>query len=109
MSRSLDDLTALVAQVSAIYTSLYGIKGDGDWLLFKLQEELGELTAEHLRLTSRKKREGRDEDDIRAARNDEAADLLAMLLLYARYHEIDLEAALQRKWFDYLRDEPETR
>ena len=109
MSRPLDELTDRVAQVSEIYTTRFGIKSDGDWLLFKLQEELGELTAEHLRLTGRKKREGRDDAAIVSARDDEAADLLAMLLLYAQHHNIDLEAALDRKWLHHLRASPETR
>lgn len=30
------------------------------------------------------------------------ADVLAMLLLYARQNGIDLDAALARKWFKYL-------
>lgn len=109
MSRSLDDLTALAAQVSDIYAELFDVERDGDWFLLKLQEELGELTAEHLRLSKRGRIKGRSEADIAQARDDEAADLLAFLLLYARHHQIDLDAALERKWFDYLRGEKETR
>ncbi len=33
-----------------------------------------------------------------AHRGDEAADVLCMLLLYARQHGIDLDAAVARKW-----------
>ena len=33
---------------------------------------------------------------------DEAADVLAMLMLFARNNGIDLDAALERKWFQYL-------
>jgi hypothetical protein len=109
MTRSLDDLTALVAQVSDIYADIFDIERDGDWFLLKLQEELGELTAEHLRLSKRGRIKGRSEAEIAQARDDEAADLLAFLLLYARHHQIDLHAALERKWFDYLRGEKETR
>jgi NTP pyrophosphatase (non-canonical NTP hydrolase) len=109
MTRSLDDITALVAQVSDIYADIFDIERDGDWFLLKLQEELGELTAEHLRLTKRGRIKGRSEAEITDARDDEAADVLAFLLLYARHHKIDLHAALERKWFDYLRGEKETR
>ncbi|MFD1251470.1 MULTISPECIES: hypothetical protein [Devosia] len=103
MSRSLGELSDKVSEVAAVLTSRNGIAADSDWLMLKLQEELGELTAEHLRLSGRKKREGLDENAIIAARNDEAADLLAILLLYARHHDIDLEAAVERKWLKHLR------
>jgi NTP pyrophosphatase (non-canonical NTP hydrolase) len=99
-SRTLDQLGADVARVSDIYAERNGVRRDDDWYALKLQEELGELVAEYLRLTGR----GRQKDghDARAALGDEAADLLAQLLLFARRHEIDLEAALARKWFRYL-------
>ncbi|WIY51710.1 phosphoribosyl-ATP pyrophosphohydrolase [Devosia sp. YIM 151766] len=104
MSRSLADLTGLVTQVSDIYAQRNDIRRDDDWFMLKLQEELGELTAEHLRLSGRGRRKGQDAADIVQARDDEAADLLAMLLLYARHNDIDLEVALQRKWFRHLSD-----
>ena len=42
-----------VRRISDIYAGKYGIVRDDDWYLLKLQEELGELTAGHLRLSSR--------------------------------------------------------
>ena len=108
MSRTLADLTALVAQVSDMYVRETGVVRDDDWYALKIQEELGELIAEHLRLTGRGRRKGLDDTQITDARNDEAADLLAMLLLYARHNGIDLEAALERKWFSYLRADKES-
>ena len=105
MTRTLAELTTLVAQVSDTYARLFDIDRNEDWLILKLQEELGELTAEHLRLTKRGRLKGQSLDDVIQARDDEAADLLAMLLLYAQNHKIDLDAALERKWFSYLRPE----
>lgn len=102
MSRSLPELGALVAQVSDIYAERNDIARDDDWSMLKLQEELGELTAEYLRSTGRGRIKGADADAIRGALEDEAADVLAMLLLFARHKGIDLEAALERKWFKYL-------
>lgn len=104
MNRSLAELTALVAQVSDIYAQRNDIDRDADWAILKLQEELGELTDEHLRLSSRGRRKDQDEAAILQARDDEAADLLAMLLLYANQNGIDLDKALQRKWFRYLNE-----
>jgi NTP pyrophosphatase (non-canonical NTP hydrolase) len=102
MERSIDVLTELVAEVSDTYASRNNIDRDRDWALLKLQEELGELTAEYLKLTGRGRLKDASPAQIREALEDEAADVLAMLLLFARQHEIDLDAALERKWFQYL-------
>ena len=102
MSRTLAALTPLVAEVSDTYASRNAIARDDDWYLLKLQEELGELAAEYLKMTGRGRLKGADTATIRVALEDEAADVLAMLLLFARNNDIDLEAALERKWFQYL-------
>jgi len=107
MSRTLVDLTELVAEVSDMYERETGVRRDDDWYALKMQEELGELIAEHLRLSGRGRRKNLTDDQIICARADEAADLLAFLLLYARRNDIDLDAALERKWFSYLRPKPE--
>jgi len=109
MSRDLAELTALVSRVSDMYERETGVRRDDDWYALKMQEELGELIAEHLRLSGRGRRKGLDDAAISQARNDEAADLLAFLLLYAEHNGIDLEAALERKWFSYLRADSEKR
>jgi len=102
MSRDLSELGALVAQVSDIYAERNEIARDDDWYLLKLQEELGELTAEYLRSSGRGRMKGAEAAEVRVALEEEAADVLAMLLLFARNNHIDLDAALQRKWFKYL-------
>ena len=97
----LTDLSADVARISDIYAREHGIDRDkagaGDWALLKLQEELGELTAEHLRMSGR----ARGEADPTAL-GDEAADVLGMLLIYCQRTGVDLEAAMQRKWLRWL-------
>ena len=82
MSRGLDTLTALVAEVSDTYASRNAIRRDDDWYLLKLQEELGELTAEYLKTTGRGRKKGAEAPAIRQALEDEAADVLATLLLF---------------------------
>ncbi|KKB09977.1 MazG nucleotide pyrophosphohydrolase domain-containing protein [Devosia chinhatensis] len=106
MSRSLAELTDLLSEVSDIYASRNVIARDDDWYLLKVQEELGELVAEYLKTTSRARLKGADMPTIRTAMQDEAADVLAMLLLFARHNDIDLETALERKWFQYLGSTP---
>jgi NTP pyrophosphatase (non-canonical NTP hydrolase) len=94
---SLKALEERVAEVSDLYAAEFGIRRDDDWFLLKLQEELGELTQAHLKLTGRARGPG-DE----TARADEAADVLCMLLLYCRRHGVDLDQAVQRKWLAWL-------
>jgi len=100
----LKTLQADVLRISDIYAAEHRIDRDkagaGDWALLKLQEELGELTAEHLRLSSR----ARGEPNVEAL-GDEAADVLGMLLIYCARAGIDLNDAMQRKWLKWL--EPE--
>lgn len=102
MSRDLPVLSDLVARVSDIYAQRNDIARDDDWYLLKLQEELWELTAEYLKLSGRGRLKGATPEDLRLAMADEAADVLAMLLLFARNNRIDLDAALARKWFKHL-------
>lgn len=94
------DLKADVLRISDIYAREHSIDRDRDWALLKLQEELGELTAEHLRLTGR----ARGAPDA-SALGDEAADVLGMLLIYCEHAGIDLETAMQRKWLKWLKAE----
>ncbi len=94
---TLSDLTASVLRISDIYAHEHAIDRDRDWALLKLQEELGELTAEHLRMSGR----ARGAADA-AKLGDEAADVLGMLLIYCDRAGIDLEQAMQRKWLHWL-------
>ncbi len=93
----LTDLSASVARISDIYAREHSIDRDRDWALLKLQEELGELTAEHLRLSGR----ARGAPDAQAL-GDEAADVLGMLLIYCDRAGIDIEQAMRRKWLAWL-------
>ncbi|QTN18846.1 phosphoribosyl-ATP pyrophosphohydrolase [Brevundimonas sp. AJA228-03] len=93
----ISDLAADVLRISDIYATAHGIDRSGDWAILKLQEELGELTAEHLRLSGR----ARGEADPNALA-DEAADVLGMLLIYCDQAGIDIEQAMQHKWLRWL-------
>ncbi|WP_428155438.1 phosphoribosyl-ATP pyrophosphohydrolase [Brevundimonas sp.] len=94
---NLSDLTASVLRISDIYAAEHDINRDRDWALLKLQEELGELTAEHLSLTGR----ARGTPDAQAL-GDEAADVHGMLLIYCARAGVDLNQAMQRKWLKWL-------
>lgn len=94
---TLAEVTESAAQISDIYAGKYAIVRDDDWFLLKIQEELGELAQAHLRLSSRGRGEACEHD-----RADEAADVLCMLLLYCRRFGIDPDAAVRRKWLQWL-------
>ncbi|WP_417582615.1 phosphoribosyl-ATP pyrophosphohydrolase [Pelagibacterium sp.] len=96
-------LTQAVGQVSETYAVRCDIDRDRDWAALKLSEETGELVAAYLKTTGRGRREGVAEDELRQGLEDEAADVMAMLLIFADQNGIDLAAALERKWFRYLR------
>ena len=97
MTLDLKALQADVLRVSEIYAREYTIDRSPDWALLKVQEELGELTAEHLRMSGR----ARGAPDA-GKLGDEAADVLGMLLIYCDQAGIDLEQAMQRKWLHWL-------
>jgi len=91
-----------VAQVSDVYAKKFEINRDHDWFLLKIQEELGELTSAHLKLSQRARIGTNSQDDLKKNLKDEIADVLAMTVLYARHRGINIEEALQEKWFKYL-------
>ena len=100
--QTLSELTDKVALVSDIYAENCDIKRDQDWYLLKIQEELGELTADYLRLSGRGRMKDKPVAEVKESLAAEAGDLLAHILLFARKMEIDLSAELQRKWFKHL-------
>lgn len=102
MAATLAELTEKAEQVSAIYAQRCDIRRDDDWFALKLQEEAGELVAEYLRSTGRGRMHGETAAQLSTNLADEAADLLAQLLLFCRHNGIDLEVALERKWFAHL-------
>jgi NTP pyrophosphatase (non-canonical NTP hydrolase) len=93
----LSELSEQVSRISDIYAAEHKIDRSGDWAILKLQEELGELTAEHLRMDGRARGDANPD-----ALGDEAADVLGMLLIYCDRAGIDLEQAMQRKWLRWL-------
>ena len=83
---------------SSAHVAANGIERDADWFLLKLQEEMGELTQAWNRLTGRGRAKGRSSKDMQRDLADETADVLGHLLLFARRNDIDLAAAIERKW-----------
>ena len=85
--------------ISRVYERRYGVERTDDWLVLKLQEEMGELTRAYLNLSGRSRDRGLSADELDVAFREELADVLAQLLLLARRFGVDLEQALEDKWF----------
>lgn len=92
-----------VCKVSNRYSKECNINRDDDWYILKLQEELGELIQSYLSLTQRGRNRGKTKTRITQDFGDELADVIGQVLLLADKHNIDIEEALERKWFKYLK------
>lgn len=102
MSETLQDITAKVKLVGETYAKNCNIDRNNDWYLLKLTEELGELTQNYLTLTGRARDKGLEPETVKAELAAEASDVLGMLLLFCDHNNIDLEQAINDKWFQYL-------
>ncbi len=92
------DLMQQFERASRLYADANGITRDADWFILKLQEEMGEVTQAWNRLSGRGRARGRSDEEMRLDLADETADLLGHVLLFAHQHDLDLEAAIERKW-----------
>lgn len=97
----LEDLSGRLEKLSVRYGERLGFERDPDWFLLKLQEEVGELTQAYLQHTGRARAKGLTPDQIRDNLDLEFADVFCQLLLFARQHDVDLPAAIERKWLVY--------
>jgi NTP pyrophosphatase (non-canonical NTP hydrolase) len=100
---NLKEISEKLGRVSDIYAQKFEIRRDDDWFVLKIQEELGELSSAHLKLTQRARIGSETKNDLEQNLKDEIADVIALTLLFAKHKGIDVEQALENKWFKYLR------
>jgi len=96
--QDLKQLTEMARRVSDLYAEHFEIERDASWSLGKMTEELGEVTSAYLSLSGKTRKPGSRQD-----LEDEVADLLGLLLLFADWQEIDAAATFRRKWGSYLK------
>jgi NTP pyrophosphatase (non-canonical NTP hydrolase) len=100
VTEDLGKLQFRLERISRKYETEFGIEPGNDWVLFKLQEELGELTQAYLATTQRS-RHRLEGAEGHAALARELADVLGFALVLAERLGIDAEAALTAKWLTY--------
>ncbi|MBB4189463.1 MazG nucleotide pyrophosphohydrolase domain-containing protein [Sinorhizobium terangae] len=83
---------------SAAYAVEHGIVRDPDWYILKLQEEVGELTQAWNKVSGRGRTRAMSPEELGQSLADETADLLGHVLLFAHHNDLDLAAAIERKW-----------
>lgn len=101
----LNDLTEKIQRVADGYSERFDVVCDGDWYAMKLQEELGELIQAYLIMTGRTRRKPESEEEVRRKFGEELADVFCYVTLFAKYHHLDLEAAVKEKWFKYIEED----
>lgn len=91
-------LTEEVEKVSQIYTKKFNINRDNNWLVLKLQEELGELIQSYLMLEGQARAKGKTKEELQADFAKEIADVFCHVLLLAKFNNIDLDKEVKEKW-----------
>lgn len=94
----LRELSEQVEVRSESYGRHFGIDRTPEWLMLKLNEEVGELTRAFLIHSGQSRDHGFNADDVDDILGEEMADVFAHVLLLARRYDIDLEAEIKKKW-----------
>jgi NTP pyrophosphatase (non-canonical NTP hydrolase) len=87
-----------VEVISQAYARAHGFTRDETWFLFKLQEEVGELTQAYLMRAGQARSKGNSRQQLDVLFGGELADVLCHVLLLARHHGFDLAEQIERKW-----------
>lgn len=96
----LSELQRRAAGITRRYEAAFGIAPGEDWIVFKLQEELGELTQAYLAATGRSRHRAEAAGSPERI-GQEIADVLGFALALAERLGIDAGAALETKWMRY--------
>ena len=102
----LKELTEKVKATMRNYEKRYPeIRVDREYYSLKITEEWGECLKDFLMLTDRGRQKNKTKEEIREGFSEEMADVFGFLLLFAESEGIDLEEALEKKWFVHLKEE----
>ncbi len=99
---TLNSLMEKCETVSSKYARNNSIDRTQDWFLFKLQEELGELTKAYVNVKGLGRKTEKSAAQLKDELGQELADVLGHVLLFAKHNSIDLDEAINVKWLKYL-------
>jgi NTP pyrophosphatase (non-canonical NTP hydrolase) len=91
-------LTDQFEQASRTYAAANNIDRTDEWFVLKMQEELGELTQMWMKWAGHGRTKGMSQEELHHELSNETADLLGHILLFAQQNNVNLEAAIKRKW-----------
>jgi NTP pyrophosphatase (non-canonical NTP hydrolase) len=99
----LQELTQKAQTIMGMYQEEFPeVQMDRDFYPFKITEEWGECMQAYLMLTDRGRQKGKSKEEIREMFEQEIGDVFGFLLVFAQNEGIDLEQALEKKWFKRL-------
>lgn len=96
-------VTEQIESVSKQYTKKFKIKRDNNWLVLKLQEELGELIQAYLMLKGQARAKGKSQKKLKQDFANEITDVFCHVLLLAKYNNIDLDKGIKEKWLIWIK------
>lgn len=97
----ISELTKIASSVIDSYGEKFDVEVTSEWMVMKLQEELGELVHDFL-VVHGQNRKNLPADEAHKALADELADVLCFTLLVAQDHDVDIAKAVHDKWLPYL-------
>lgn len=101
----LSEIVKVVDEVMKKYQANFpDVEVDRDYFPFKVTEEWGECMQAYLMLTDRGRQKGKSKEEIREMLSEEFADVFGFLLLFAKSEGIDPVEALDKKWFQRLKE-----
>ena len=99
----LQELTEKAKTIMTMYGEEYPeVQVDRDYYPFKISEEWGECMQAYLMYTDRGRQKGKTKEEIKDMFEAELGDVFGFLLLFAEKEGINLEKALEKKWFKRL-------
>ena len=80
------------------YVEKFQIRRDDEFYLFKMQEELGELTRIFLELRGSEKKRNLSMDELKKKFGSDIAVLVGNALILAYHFDVDLESSIKAKF-----------
>jgi len=90
-----------IEKVSQSYSKKFHIHRESNWFMLKLQEEVGELTQSYLAMSGRGRIKNKKPAQLKDEFEQELADVFCHVLLLAKSNTVDIEKAVEKKWFKW--------